>query len=53
MKRTLSLVLAVAMIITLLPTVAFAETTELPNQVFDFTQYNPENGLVPMLTTFN
>ncbi|MBE6912340.1 MAG: hypothetical protein E7473_07430 [Ruminococcaceae bacterium] len=53
MKRVLSLILAVAMIVTLLPTIALAGSETLPNQVFDFTQYNPENAKVPMLTTFN
>ncbi len=48
MKRVLSLILAVAMIVTLLPTIALAEG-ETSTQVFDFTQYNPTNGLVPML----
>ena len=52
MKRFLSLVLAVAMIVTLLPTIALAGSETLPSQVFDFTQYNPENGKIPMLTTF-
>lgn len=49
MKRTLSLILAIAMLVTLMPTVAFAEVA--PDQVYEFNKY-VTSGSKPILTEY-